>query len=68
MNDCIARALKENDKSTQMIAELKAYERKVLYPLTTEQVATKLNYGVRVNFPNFDAALTKIVGLDEKED
>ena len=62
------KALKEIEKINKMIAELEEYEREVLYPLATEQVAIDLDDGVKVNYPKLGAALKKIVGLDSKED
>ena len=63
-----AKALKEIEKITKMIAEMEEYEREVLYPLATEQVEIDLDDGVKVNYPKLGAALKKIVGLDGKED
>lgn len=62
------KALKEIEKITKMIAELEEYEREVLYPLATEQVAIDLDDGVKVNYPKLGTALKKIVGLDASED
>ena len=50
-----------------MIAELEEYEREVLYPLATKQVAIDLDDGVKVNYLKLGTALKKIVGLDAKE-
>ncbi|MAT50435.1 MAG: type II restriction endonuclease subunit M [Porticoccaceae bacterium] len=57
------KALKEIEKINKMIAELDDYEREVLYPLATEQVAIDLDDGVKVNYPKFGNALKKIPGL-----
>jgi type II restriction/modification system DNA methylase subunit YeeA len=62
------KALKEIEKITKMIAEMEEYEREVLYPLATKQIAIDLDDGVKVNYPKFGTALKKIVGLDAKED
>lgn len=62
------KALKEIEKINKMIAELEEYEREVLYPLATEQVAIDLDDGVKVNYPKLGTALKKIVGLDAQED
>ncbi|ANT64827.1 hypothetical protein Ptc2401_01051 [Prosthecochloris sp. CIB 2401] len=62
------RALKEIERFTKMIAEMEEYEREVLYPLATEQVAIDLDDGVKVNYLKFGSALKKITGLDAKED
>jgi hypothetical protein len=56
-------ALKEIDKVDKMIAELAAYEREVLYPLATQQVAIDLDDGVKVNYAKFGKALKRIVGV-----
>jgi hypothetical protein len=62
------KALKEIENLKKIIAELEEYEREVLYPLATEQVAIDLDDGVKINYPKFGAALKKIPGLDAKED
>ncbi len=62
------KALKEIDKITKIIAELEEYEREVLYPLATQQLAIDLDDGVKVNYLKFGPALKKIVGLEAKED
>ena len=62
------KALKEIEKIAKMIAELEEYEREVLYPLATKQVAIDLDDGVKVNYLKLGSALKKIVGLDAKED
>lgn len=63
-----AKALKEIEKITKMIAEMEEYEREVLYPLATEQVEINLDDGVKVNYSKFGAALKKIVGLDASDE
>lgn len=62
------RALKEVDRLAKVLAELEDYERDVLYPLATEQIAIDLDDGVKVNYLKFGAALKKIAGLDAKEE
>ena len=62
------RALKEVDRLAKVLAELEDYERDVLYPLATEQIAIDLDDGVKVNYLKFGAALKKITGLDAKEE
>lgn len=62
------KAIKEIDKITKMIQELDAYEREVLYPLATEQIAIDLDDGVKVNYNKFGNALKKIAGMDAKEE
>lgn len=62
------RALKEVDRLAKVLAELEEYERDVLYPKATEQIAIDLDDGVKVNYLKFGAALKKITGLDAKEE
>jgi type II restriction/modification system DNA methylase subunit YeeA len=62
------KALKDIEKVKKMIAEMEEYEREVLYPLATEQIAIDLDDGVKVNYPKFGSALKKIAGLDATED
>jgi len=62
------KALKEIDSLRKMIEELESYERDVLYPLATEQIAIDLDDGVKVNYQKFGPALKKIPGLDTKEE
>lgn len=62
------RALKEVDRLVKVLAELEDYERDVLYPKATEQIAIDLDEGVKVNYLKFGAALKKITGLDAKEE
>ena len=62
------RALKEVDRLAKVLTELEDYERDVLYPKATEQIAIELDDGVKVNYLKFGATLKKIVGLDAKEE
>jgi hypothetical protein len=62
------RANKEIDAIKKQLQELDDYERDVLYPLATEQVALNLDDGVKVNYLKLGPALKKIVGLDAKEE
>ena len=62
------RAIKEIEQLKKMIAELEDYERDVLYPLASKQLAIDLDDGVKVNYLKFGAALKKIPGLDAKEE
>ena len=62
------KALKEIENLKKMIDELDTYEREVLYPLATEQLAIDLDDGVKVNYGKFGFALKKIPGLDAKEE
>ena len=60
------RAIKEIEQLKKMLAELEDYERDVLYPLASKQLAIDLDDGVKVNYLKFGAALKKIPGLDAK--
>ena len=62
------KAQKEVDRLAKVLAELEDYERDVLYPLATEQIAIDLDDGVKVNYLKFGSALKKITGLDAKEE
>jgi len=62
------RALKEVDRLNKVLAELDDYERDVLYPLATKQIAIDLDDGVKVNYLNVGAALKKIPGLESKDE
>lgn len=58
---------KEADRLRKILLELDAYEHDVLYPLASQNIAIDLDDGVKVNYPKFDAALKKIVGLEASE-
>lgn len=60
------RALKSIDSLKKTLTELDEYERDVLHPLATQQIAIDLDDGVKANYPKFGAALKKIVGLEAK--
>lgn len=62
------KALKEIESLRKVIDELDGYEGDILYPLATEQLEIDLDDGVKANYPQFGAALKKIVGLDAAED
>jgi len=62
------KALNEIEKLKKSISDLEAYEREVLYPLATQQIAIDLDDGVKVNYLKFGAALKKIPGLEAKEE
>lgn len=57
------QALKEIAKLDKMLAELKEYEREILYPLATQNIEIDLDDGVKVNYPKFGKALKKVTGL-----
>ena len=57
------KALKEIEKVSRILNEMKEYEHEVLYPLATRKVSIDLDDGVKVNYPKFGTALKKIAGL-----
>ena len=62
------RALKSIDSLKKTLTELDDYERDVLHPLATQQIAIDLDDGVKVNYLKLGAALKKISGLEAKEE
>jgi type II restriction/modification system DNA methylase subunit YeeA len=62
------KALKTIENLRKIIDELEKYERDILYPLASQQLAIDLDDGVKVNYVKFGAALKKIAGLDSSED
>jgi hypothetical protein len=62
------KALKTIENLRKIIDELEKYERDILYPLASQQLAIDLDDGVKVNYVKFGAALKKIAGLDADED
>jgi hypothetical protein len=62
-----ANDLKEADRLRKVLVELAEYERDVLYPLATQQIAIDLDDGVKANYPKFYPALKKIAGLEAEE-
>ena len=62
------RALKEAERLRKALVELSEYERDVLHPLASQQVAIDLDDGVKANYPKFYPALKKIAGLEATDD
>ena len=62
------KALKTIENLRKIIDELEKYERDILYPLASQQLAIELDDGVKVNYVKFGAALKKIVGLEAADD
>jgi type II restriction/modification system DNA methylase subunit YeeA len=56
-------ALKDIEKLSQALEELRVYERDVLYPLAAQRIEIDLDDGVKVNYAKFGNALAKIPGL-----
>lgn len=56
-------ALKEIEKLTGTLEELRVYERDILYPLAAQRIEIDLDDGVKVNYAKFGKALAKIPGL-----
>ncbi|RPE67322.1 type II restriction/modification system DNA methylase subunit YeeA [Pacificibacter maritimus] len=59
------KALKEAAKVAKQIDELNEWERDVIFPLAQKKIEIDLDDGVKANYPKFDAALKKIVGLSK---
>jgi type II restriction/modification system DNA methylase subunit YeeA len=59
---------KEADRLRKVLAELRAYEHDVVYPLATRQIVIDLDDGVKVNYPKFYPALKKITGLEADDE
>lgn len=55
-----ARAVKEIEALSKVLAELKQYEDEVLYPLAAQKIEIDLDDGVKVNYAKFGEALRKI--------
>ena len=53
-------ALKEIEKLSQTLEELRVYERDVLFPLAAQQIEIDLDDGVKVNYAKFGSALAVI--------
>ncbi len=56
-------ALREIDRLSKVLHEIDDYEREILYPLATQNIAIHLDDGVKVNYPKFGEALKQIKGL-----
>ncbi len=63
-----AAAQKEADRLRKVLLELEEYERDVLYPLASRQLAIDLDDGVKANYPKFGTALKKIPGLEASDE
>ena len=57
------KALKEIQSITSILNELEEWERNVIFPLASQRLEIDLDDGVKVNYPKFGNALTKVVGL-----
>ena len=57
------KALKEIQSITSILNELEEWERNVIFPLASQRIEIDLDDGVKVNYPKFGTALTKVVGL-----
>lgn len=62
------KAQKEIDLLKKQMLELDEYERDVLFPLASQQLALDLDDGVKVNYLKLGSALKKITGLDAKDE
>jgi hypothetical protein len=59
------KALKEASAVAKQIDELNEWEREVIFPLAQQKIEIDLDDGVKANYPKFDTALKKVVGLSE---
>lgn len=61
------KAQKEIDRLNPILREITDWERDIIFPLAQARIEIDLDDGVKVNYPKFGKALTKIVGLDASE-
>ncbi|MDW7690432.1 BREX-1 system adenine-specific DNA-methyltransferase PglX [Flammeovirgaceae bacterium SG7u.111] len=61
------KAIKEKEKYADILRELQAYEREILYPIATERIPIDLDDGVLVNYNKFGAAIKDVAGLNDKK-
>ena len=59
------KALKDASAVAKQIDELNEWEREVIFPMAQGRIEIDLDDGVKANYPKFDTALKKIVGLSE---
>jgi hypothetical protein len=59
------KALKDASAVAKQIDELNEWEREVIFPMAQRRIEIDLDDGVKANYPKFDIALKKIVGLSE---
>ena len=59
------KALKDASAVAKQIDELNEWEREVIFPMAQQKIEIDLDDGVKANYPKFDIALKKIVGLSE---
>ena len=62
-----AKGQQEADRLRAVLAELRKYERDVLYPLDIQSIEIDLDDGVKANYPKFAPALRPIKGLAAAE-
>ncbi|MBN8647951.1 MAG: BREX-1 system adenine-specific DNA-methyltransferase PglX [Caulobacterales bacterium] len=62
------KAQKEIDRLIPILRETSDWERDIIFPLAQARIEIDLDDGVKTNYPKFGKALTKIVGLDTKEE
>ena len=58
-----SKAMNEIQKINLNLEELETWEREIIYPLATQRLEIDLDDGVKINYPKFGSALTKITGL-----
>jgi hypothetical protein len=59
------KAIKDASVVAKQIDELNEWEREVIFPLAQQKIEIDLDDGVKANYPKFDTALKKVVGLSE---
>ena len=59
------KSLKDASAVAKQIDELNEWEREVIFPMAQRRIEIDLDDGVKANYPKFDKALKKIVGLSE---
>jgi type II restriction/modification system DNA methylase subunit YeeA len=59
------KALKDASAVAKQIDELNEWEREVIFPMAQRRIEINLDDGVKANYPKFETALKKIVGLSE---
>ena len=59
------RAKKEIARLEKIIAELRTFDREVIYPLATERISIDLDDGVLVNYNKLGAAVKTVPGLND---
>ena len=59
------RAKKEIARLEKVIAELRTFDREVVYPLATERISIDLDDGVLVNYNKLGTTVKTVTGLND---